>query len=242
MNKIVLILWMLSLTVPMLAQSEKRLVRQGNKLYQQGEFEKAAAIFQQATDKNPVNEKAGFNLGNALYQQKDYENATQKFKRIAEMSNDKQRESRALYNAGNSLMGLESFSESIPLFKQALRLNPNDEDARYNLAYARRMLQQQQDQQNNQQGNDDQKQKDDQNKDQQGDNKDDKQQQQQDNQQQTKDKEQQQQQQQQQQPQLSKEEAERMLQALTGEEKKTLEKLNEKRMAPARGVLREKDW
>ncbi|PKP52877.1 MAG: hypothetical protein CVT92_06815 [Bacteroidetes bacterium HGW-Bacteroidetes-1] len=223
-----------------LAQSEKKLIREGNKFYKDGAFDKAEISYQKATDKNPVNNKALFNLGNARYKQDNFEDAANHFGKVAEMSRTPEVESKALYNAANSYMSQQKYAESIPLFKQALRINPQDEEARYNLAYAMQKLQQQQDQQQDQnkdknQNDQDKEQQDQQDK--QDPQNDQKQDQQQQNEQQSS-----QNQQNAQQPQLTKEDAERMLQALTGEEKKTMEKVNEQKIRAIRSATREKDW
>lgn len=242
MKKILIFIAIVLVSSVLQAQKERQLIREGNKFYEEGKFSEAEISYQKATDVNPVSDKATYNLGNARYQQNNYEDATNHFKRAAEMSMNPKIEAKALYNAGNSLMSQEKYDESIPLFKQALRLNPDDADARYNLAYAQWKLkqQQQQDQQNKDQNKDqDKDQKEDQQKqDQEKDQKND----QQDKKEQDQQKQDQKQDQQQNPQQLSKEEAERMLQALTGEEKKTLEKLNEKKVKAASRVSKEKDW
>lgn len=222
------------------AQSEKKLIREGNKFYKEGAFEKAEISYQKASDKNPLNDKALFNLGSARFQQNNFTDATNQFSKVAEMSKSADVESKANYNAANSLMSQKKFAESIPLYKKALKLNPNDDDARYNLAYAMQMLKKQQEQEKNK-DNEKNKNKDDQ-KDQEKQDKEkqDKEQQKDQNNQQKEQGEQQKDQKQQQQ--LSKEDAERMLQALTGEEKKTMEKLNEQKVKSAKRIAREKDW
>ena len=147
-------------------------------------------------------------------------------------------QSKAYYNLGNSYLKSEKYQESVDAYKMALRQNPKDDDARYNLAYALAKLKAQQ-QKNNQQ-NKNQQNKNEQNKDQQK-----KDQQQQKNQDQKKDQQQKQDQQQQEQKKssqlkISKEEAERMLQALKNQEQK-LQKKNAKKF-DATGGKPEKEW
>lgn len=226
------------------AQSDRNLTRRGNKDYRSGNFSDAELNYRKAIDKNPRNEAAGFNLGNAAYQQENYQEAGNNFKRIADMSNNASMEAKALYNLGNSLLSQQKYAESIEAFKRSLRLNPDDEDARYNFEYARRMLEQQQ-QNNNQdeqqQNNDQQDQQQNQQQEQQQ--QEQQEQQQQDQQQNQQESEQQQNQQQsQQQQKLSKEEAERMLQALTNEERQTLDRLNQEKARSTNVSVSEKDW
>ncbi|MBS4060859.1 MAG: tetratricopeptide repeat protein [Bacteroidetes bacterium] len=243
MNKLFVIILLSALfSFQAFSQSEKGLIRKGNKQYKEGAFDKAEVDYQKATEQNPRSDKAFFNLGNARYQQQSFEDATNHFSRVAEMSNNPKMEAKALFNAGNSLMSQEKYAESIPMFKQALRLDPDDEEARYNLSYAMwKMQQQEQQQDQNQDQNKDQNQDDQKDQEKQ----DEQSQDQQDNEQQQNeqnDEKSDQKQQQSQQPQMSKEDAERMLQALTGEEKKTLEKLNENRVKTGPRSVRDKDW
>lgn len=224
------------------AQSDKNLTRRGNKDYRSGNFSEAELNYRKAIDKNPRNEAAGFNLGNATYQQENFEEAGNNFRRIADMSTNAKLESKALYNLGNSFLNQQKYAESVEAFKRSLRLNPDDEDARYNFEFARRMLQQQQqnnDQQQQQQNNDQQDQQQNQqqqDQQQQDQNEQDQQQNQQQNEQQ------QNQQQSQDQPKLSKEDAERMLQALTNEERQTIERLNQEKARSSNVRVSEKDW
>ena len=138
-------------------------------------------------------------------------------------------------------MEQRKYGESINAYENALRLNPGDEDTKYNLAYAQRMLRQQQNnKQNNQNKNQNQKKQDQQQQQQQQQQQ--KEQQQKEQQQQQEQKQQQEQQQKQaQKGQMSKEDAERMLEALKNDELKTLEKVNKKQTQGA-PVKIEKDW
>ena len=143
-----------------------------------------------------------------------------------------------LYNAGNSLYQANKYQEAINAYKQSLRLNPNDEDTRYNLQMARAKLAQQQQQQKQQ--NKDQKQ--DQKKDQQ---KQDQQQNQQQNQKQNQQQKQEEakqdqtRQQLQKKNQMPKQEADRILDAMRNNEKEPQKNL---RKREAVHVKVEKDW
>ena len=264
MNKkkknIVLFLMLVGFIIPMLstAQSDKKLVRQGNKDFQTGNYNEAEINYRKALDKNPKKQSAQFNLGDALYEQENYEKAAEVFANShVEKSSDFDK-SNTLYNLGNSFLKSNKLEESIAAYKQSLKFNPRNEEARYNLEYARQK-QTQQDQQNQDQNKDDKqdqdKDKQDQNKDQQDQNQDqqdpnkDQQNQQQDQQdqqnqdQQKQDQKNQQGQQNEQQAQkISKKDAERMLEALKNNEKKTLEKLKKEKKKNAKVIKSEKDW
>lgn len=229
------------------AQQEKSDIYKGNKLYGQQKYKEAQASYQRALSKKQQSVEGSFNLGDALYKQKDFDKAGQQFNQIASSARDKNLAAGALHNLGNSLMGQKKYEESINAYKKALLNNPNDEQTRYNLAYAQEMLKKQQQQnKNNQNQNQDKKDQNKKDKDKQ------KQNQNQQNNNNNKDKQDQnknqpdkqnqdQQQQQKQQQQLSKEDAQRMLDALNNNERQTQDKLKNQKLKGQK-VQISKDW
>lgn len=198
-------------------------IRKGNSEYNDARFKDAEINYRKALDKEPRSVKATYNLGDALYKQGDYEKAASSFSAVSTQKSLNNKSKAATYhNLGNSLLQAKKYGESIEAYKNALRLNPKDEETRYNLAYAMTKLQQQQNNKNNQDQNKDQKQKEQQQKQQQN-------------------PEEQKQQQQPQNKQMKKQDAERMLQALNNNEKKTLDKVK-KNKTKAVQVRVEKDW
>lgn len=210
-------------------------VSQGNQEYEKQRYRNAESSYREAIKKDPKQFPGNYNLGNALYRQNKFEEAGQQYLNAAANNGDVEKQAKAMYNMGNALLKAEKYQESVEAYKKALRLNPDDEDARYNLSYALQKLKQQQQQQKDQ--NKDQQKKDQQKQDQQ---KQDQQKQDQQKQDQQKQEQQQQKEQQQKQPKLSKEEAERMLRALKNDEK-DLQKEKSKRF-PASNVNPEKNW
>lgn len=243
-----------------IAQQDNRHIRQGNSYYDEGQYKKAEIEYMKSAQSPKTAQKGIYNLGDALYMQNNYMQATAAFDSLRTFKLDDETRAKTYYNLGNSLLKVaidssqmagQVLPQSIEAYKNSLRLNPQDADARYNLAYAQKMLQQnqqQQDQQNKDQQNKDQQNKDQQKQDQQKQDQKQNQDQQQQNQDQQKDDQradqnQQQQQQQQGQPQqISKEDAERILEALKNDEKQTLEKLKEAQIQRTRVVKSEKDW
>ncbi len=217
------------------AQTDKGFIRHGNNEFKNGNYSEAEVNYRKSLDKE-YSPKAQFNLGDALYEQKNYEDAQKNFSDVIERNVSKELESDAYYNLGNTYMAQEKYAEAFDSYKKSLKVNPKNEDARYNLEYARwKLIQQQQ--------NQEQEQKQEQKQDKQQQNQDQQQNQQQQNQdQQQEQKQDQDQQQQQQQQQMSKEDAERMLKALENQEKETMEDINDKKAAQMQKRKSQKDW
>lgn len=230
------------INVPLFAQKERKYTRQGNRSYTENKYTDSEILYRRALEADPDYEKAAFNLGDALFKQEKYKEAAQKFKSIS--NGDSEIVPESYYNLANSLLKANKIEESINAYKNALRRDPGNMKAKYNLAYAQDLLQKQkekqkqQDQQNN--SNKDKKDSDsDQNK-----NKQDEQNKKNDQQQDNSDSNEQnneQQQQQQQKQQMTKQNAERLLQALAENEKEVQEKVKKAKAAQAR-VKTLKNW
>lgn len=153
MEKIILIIFTLLVTVIARAQDDESLLIKGNELYKKQQFEKAADEYRKATDLNSKNPKAQYNLGDALYKSKKTEAAEKAFDAAAENSKDETAKSKAVYNKGVTLSSRQKLLESIQAYKEALRLNSEDEEARENLQLAlnelKKQPQQNQQKQNN---------------------------------------------------------------------------------------------
>jgi tetratricopeptide (TPR) repeat protein len=225
------------------SQSERSLIREGNKFYSNNKYLDAEVSYRKSLETNKDSKVGAFNLGDALYKQEKYDEAAEEFRIATLKETDKESKAKAFHNLGNSLLKSQKLQESIEAYKNALKLNPNDLNTKYNLEYAKRMMQQQQQQNKDQQKQDKQEDKQKQDKqDQQKQNKQDQQKQDKQNQQkqeQQKQDQPKQQQAKQQDQKISKEDAERMLEALKNEEKDVQKKLQKK--VPAR-ISIEKDW
>jgi Ca-activated chloride channel family protein len=156
-----MIMFMLAFVSPasIFSQSDKGFVRDGNKDYRNEKFSEAEINYRKALDKNPQKLSAQYNLGNALYKQENFEKAAETYASTnLSNANDIER-SNASYNLGNAFLKANKLQESIQAYKQSLKYNPNNENARYNLEYARQKMQQQ-DQNQNQQDQDQQQNED----------------------------------------------------------------------------------
>ncbi|KAF0140252.1 MAG: Tetratricopeptide repeat protein [Stygiobacter sp.] len=212
------------------AQSKRSLNNDGVDLYKEKKFADAEVKFKKSLEKDPELFQGHFNLGDSYYKQGRYDEAIQSYKNSIGLTDDKEKKSKAFHNIGNSLLKQQKYQEGIEAYKNSLKSNPSDLETKYNLSYALNMMKQNQNKQNQQNKNDKNK---DQNKDQQ-------QQQQQDNHD-KKDQNKDQQKQQQQQPknQISKEEAQRILEAMKNNEKDMQKKLRKVKGKP---YATDKDW
>lgn len=209
----------------LIAQSDKKYIREGNREYEKNKYPDSEISYRKATDKNKNSADAVFNIGDALYKQKKYEDAGKEFVENVKMNEDRNKKSAAMYNLGNSLIRADKVSESIDAYKGSLKLNPENDQAKYNLAYAQDLLRKQQQQQKQQEQNKNNK---DQNKDKNKkdqNNKNDQNNQDKNRENNNKQKQEQQQQQQQNQQTMSKDDAERLLNSLANEEKDVQEKV-----------------
>lgn len=206
------------------AQTDRTFVRRGNRLYRQQTFDKAEVEYRKALSKNPSNPQALYNLGCALMMQNKDSAAILQYENAAKMEQVKIRKAKVYHNMGVICQRHQMFGEAIKAYEESLRNNPSDDETRYNLALCKR----QQKQQQQQGGGQKDKEKNNQNKD-----KDKQQKQQQDKKEQTST--------QQPREQMSKENAEQLLNAAMQEEKATQQRMKEKMRRPQRRQL-QKNW
>lgn len=145
---------------------ERRFIRQGNKEYVKGDWVESEVDYRRALEKTPDSYEARFNLGNSLYKQERYEEAEQIFSALGRDTTRSQYLSESFYNSGNAFFQQRKLEEALEAYKEALRKNPDDQEAKFNLAYVKKLLDQNQDDNNDGDGNNDQDNNDDQNQDQ----------------------------------------------------------------------------
>ena len=201
-------------------QTDRQSIRQGNRLYHQQEFAKSEVEYRKAISNNPNNAQAIYNLGCALMAQQKDSAAVVQFQNAGKMEKGKFRKAKSFHNIGFICQRHQMYGEAIEAYKEALRNNPSDHETRYNLALCKRQ-QKNQPQQQQQKKDQDKNSKD---------------KQQQDKQQQDKN--------QNQQPpkdQMSKENAEQLLNAAIQEEKATQQRMK-KAMQQPRSKKLQKNW
>ena len=246
-NLIVLIFILIKTTT--FSQTAHKMLREGDASYKKENYKTAEENYRKSLETQPSS-KGDFNLGNAIFKQQRFDDAIKQYDGTANKSSDNSLKSSALYNKGNAHFWKKEYDKAVEAYKESLRLNPKDEDAKMNLAKAKKMVHEQQKQQQKQQNQQNQQQKQKDKKDEQKKNEQQNEQQnqqqqpqdqQQQNQQQNKEPDKQPQQNPQQQPQqdLKKEEAKRMLQIMDDEERKVQQRLKKGKQKPSRSS---KDW
>lgn len=211
------------LAVPSFGQGDnRRLVRRGNSQYADSIFNDAETYYRKAVARNPKDAVAHFNLGNALLRQRNPKDAAAEYENVIKRTKNPVFLAKANHNLGVIMQSQKQYAEAIKCYEDALRNNPKDDESRYNLALCRH-LQKNQKQENK--SNDQNRQEKDKNK-------------QQNKPQSNKEK---QEQKKQEENKMSKDNAERLLDAAKQEEQKTQDKLRKgQRYASPRSL--EKNW
>jgi Ca-activated chloride channel homolog len=122
------------------AQGERRFIREGNRLYNKEQFDESELSYRRALERDRESPQARFNLGNSLYRQQRYDEALGFFDDLTGEIDDPLNRSKVFHNLGNSLLMSGQVEQSIEAYKEALRNNPGDSETRYNLAFARNLL------------------------------------------------------------------------------------------------------
>lgn len=214
-------------------KAERDYIRKGNRLFNDSVFVDAEVNYRKALEVNPKSAVSMYNLGNTLSQQQKFQEAMEQYDSASKIEKDKMKLAHIYHNMGVLFQAGKDYAKAVDAYKMSLRNNPADHETRYNLALAQKMLkdqQNQQDQDQNQDQNKDQQQKQDQNKDKQNDQKKDDQK---DQQQPPKPEKQD--------NQMSKENAEQLLNSVMQDEKDVQDKVKKQQKVMQGGRL-EKDW
>lgn len=237
----------LFISVILTAQSTRGLVNDGVDEYEKNKFPEAEVNFKKGIEKDVESFESRFNLGDAIYKQGRYEEALEEFKNSMPLAVSENEKASIFHNIGNTFLKSKKLKESIGAYREALKINPDDMETKYNLSYALKQMQNQQKNNQNQQNKDNKdknnknKDKKDQDKNKQDQNKNDnKKEQDKQQQNQNKNKEENQQQQPQEpKDEISKDEAQRILDALKNNEGELQKKMRKQK---AKKTNVEKDW
>ena len=229
---IILLISLLSVFSLSAQKAVRKNIKRGNKSYNEQKYEQAAKSYKDAIEINPNALEPNYNLGNTLYKQKAWdESIEQQNHYLLLEKEDPEHIASSWHNIGNALLHKKDLQKSMEAYKMALRVNPNDDETRYNLAVVQKMI-------NDEEEEQDQDQQQDQNKDQnEGD-------QPQPPEQQDKQKKPEEQSEPEQ---MSRENARQILQAIEQDEKETQKRLNEMKAEERKKEAQEnrqqnKDW
>ena len=145
-----------------LAKESNKYIAEAQESLSENDFASAEASYRKAIAKDPSNTTAKYNMGNLYYTKEKTLNAEERLKAALEIAETKEEKHRIYHNLGNSNMQKKNYQGAVDAFKNALRNDPTDEETRYNLALAKKMLEKEQ---QNQDGNKDQNKQDEENED-----------------------------------------------------------------------------
>ncbi|MBO4442115.1 MAG: VWA domain-containing protein [Bacteroidaceae bacterium] len=151
-------------------RSDRSFIRKGNRLYEDSLFIKAEENYLKAIDVNPELYEGNYNLGNAYTAQQKPNEAVEQYRKTANALEARKKElmadpdadrkelekckkdlAQTYHNTGVVYHMSERYDKAVESYKEALRNNPLDDETRYNLILAQRMLKQQQQEQQQEQ-------------------------------------------------------------------------------------------
>lgn len=213
---------MLAVCATVSAQNDRQLIREGNRLYRQKQYSQAEVLYRKALAQKADNPQAVYNLGCALMMQQKDSAAIVQYQNATKLEKNKLRQSKSWHNMGVLCQNHRMYGDAIKAYEQSLRLNPNDDETRYNLALCKQLNKNNPQQDKNQQDKKNEEQQDDKGQQQKKDKKD-------------------QQKEEQPKEQMSKENAERLLDAAVQNEKATQQRLKKAMQQPRKKQL-QKNW
>lgn len=220
-----ILILLLGLSVLANAQTDRSLIRDGNGMYRKQDYAKAEVLYRKAVSKNPSNPQAVYNLGCALMMQNKDSAAIVQYQNAAKLEKNKSRLASVYHNIGVICQNHKMYDDAIKAYEQSLRNNPSDEETRYNLALCKQLRKKQGGKNNS---NDEKNQQDE------NGNK--------DEQQKDKDNKNEEKKQPEPKEQMSKDNAEQMLNAAMQQERATQQRLKEATRKPSGSRVLQKNW
>ncbi|UCD58964.1 MAG: tetratricopeptide repeat protein [Candidatus Hydrogenedentota bacterium] len=114
-------------------------VRAGNSLYSESKYEEALKKYKAAQVESPTDERIMFNLGNAQYKLGQHNEALSGYLRAAQSANP-EIQAQSHYNSGNALYRMGRLEDAVEQYLKALEIDPDDEDAKFNLEFVRQEI------------------------------------------------------------------------------------------------------
>lgn len=208
-----LVIGMVMVSFGLIAKAQSSQIREGNKLYKEGRYEEAVLQYEEALKKNPDDFTAIYNRSNALAKKGDKAGAMEGYEKIIQKGKDPRLVEKAYYDKGVLHQQQQQLDESISAWMEALKMDPEDKEARENLQKALREKKQQQEKEEEKEEKEKEEKKD--------------------------KKEEKEKEKKPQQSKLNKKQVEQLLKALEQKEKEVQKKMQQKGGSPSRP---EKDW
>ena len=150
-NRTIGIILLLLTAISVSAQkAERDYIRKGNRAYKDSTYVNAEVNYRKAIDVNPKSAISMYNLGNTLMQQNKLQEAMEQFVAATKMEKDKGNLAQIYHNMGVIFHSGKDYAKAVEAYKESLRNNPKDNETRYNLALAQKMLKDQEQNQQNQ--------------------------------------------------------------------------------------------
>ena len=130
--------------------------REANKAYDEGNYVLADSLYRLALKEDPENSKLYFNLGNALAKQGKVEDAIEAYLNSQEYAETDTDKALAQYNIGTLLAENEDWKPAAHHFRNSLKLNSQDYEAKHNYELAAKKAADEENEQNQDQQNQDQ--------------------------------------------------------------------------------------
>lgn len=139
-------------------KAERNYIKEGNKAFEAGNFREALVLYDKALAVNPASDVATYNKGLSYIHLSNPDNKGQKNDPLVTGAELLEKSSgsktpavaeKSFYNLGNLAYNENKFQESIELYKEALRINPDNLKTRQNLRLAQKMLENQDDKNDN---------------------------------------------------------------------------------------------
>ena len=149
-NRTIGIILLLLTAISVSAQkAERDYIRKGNRAYKDSTYVNAEVNYRKAIDVNPKSAISMYNLGNTLMQQNKLQEAMEQFVAATKMEKDKGNLAQIYHNMGVIFHSGKDYAKAVEAYKESLRNNPKDNETRYNLALAQKMLKDQEQNQQN---------------------------------------------------------------------------------------------
>jgi Ca-activated chloride channel family protein len=146
----------------------EKLNQEGNQAFAEQAYLEALELYQSAQVESPELAQPYFNAANTLYRQGDFPAALEQMQMALQYVDEESLAESSLFNLGNTLYNSQDLNQAVNAYTQALLLDPEDQDAKYNLELALQQQEQQEQEQNQEQQDDSQDEEQDQSEEQSG--------------------------------------------------------------------------